>query len=192
MPMMNSEAYFSELPKAYIKRSIFKIPFDHKTSFNVGEVIPFFVMEVLPGDTFKMRSSVVARLQTLIAPIMDNVNLDLSWWFTPMTQVMDTTNEFFGENKEGPWTMDKTPRRIPYVKYPSGGFAEGTIADYMGVPVGFDPGNAPGISDKNYPMALPFRAYAKIINEFWRDQNLQQHCRKPILQECDHQSDHAE
>ena len=113
MPTMNSEAYFSELPKANIKRSIFKIPFDHKTSFNVGEVIPFFVMEVLPGDTFKMRSSVVARLQTLLTPIMDNVNLELSWWFTPMTQVMDTTNEFFGENKEGPWTMDKHQQSYP-------------------------------------------------------------------------------
>lgn len=174
MPTLNSEAYFSELPKLDIRRSIFQIPFDHKTSFNVGEVIPFFVMEVLPADTFKMRTSVVARLQTLLTPIMDNVNLELSWWFVPMTQVMETTPQFFGENTEGPWTMDAQPHRIPYLKYPEGGFAEGTIADYMGVPVGFDPGNAPNISDKNYPMALPFRAYAKIINEFWRDQNLQQ------------------
>lgn len=184
MPTINSEAYFSELPKANIQRSIFRMPFGHKTSFNVGEVIPFFVGEILPGDTFKMRTSIVARLQTLLTPIMDNVNLEISWWFEPMRLVWDHTKNFFGENEDGPWTMDQVKYRIPYLTYPTDqqspdeqvGFQTGTIADYMGVPVGFQPGNAPDISDANYPSVLPFRSYAHIINEYWRDQNLQQPC----------------
>lgn len=188
LPTINSEAYFSELPKANIQRSIFKMPFGHKTSFNVGEVIPFYVGEILPGDTFKMRTSIVARLQTLLTPIMDNVNLEISWWFEPMRLVWDHTKNFFGENEQGPWTQDQIKYRIPYLEYPyekpdfskddpSTGFETGTIADYMGVPVGFsiDP-STPDVSDANYPSALPFRAYAHIINEYWRDQNLQQPC----------------
>lgn len=184
MPTINSEAYFSELPKANIQRSIFKMPFGHKTSFNVGEVIPFYVGEILPGDTFKMRTSIVARLQTLLTPIMDNVNLEISWWFEPMRLVWDHTKNFFGENEQGPWIQDQIKYRIPYLKYPSGGghkagngFKTGTIADYMGVPINFTiDETTPNVSDANYPSVLPFRAYAHIINEYWRDQNLQQPC----------------
>lgn len=181
MPVLNSESYFSELPKLNTERSIFHMPFEHKTSFDVGQVIPLACVEVLPGDTFKVKTSIVARLQTLLTPIMDNVNLELSAWFVPMAQIFDKTKQFFGENTEGPWTMDKINYRIPYLQYPDDeytspenpGWQEGTLADYMGVPLKVNLNTVPGVSDANFPSVLPFRGYAKIINEFWRDQNLQ-------------------
>lgn len=180
MPILNSESYFSDLPKVDIQRSIFHMPFSHKTAFDVGEVVPLACIEVLPGDTFRVKSSVVARLQTLLTPIMDNVNLELSAWYVSMDMIWDHTKQFFGENTAGPWTMDQVKYRIPYLKYPEGpdednpGWIQGTLADYMGVPLKVNLNSVPGVSDANFPSVLPFRGYAKIINEFWRDQNLQQ------------------
>lgn len=180
MPTRNSEVYFSELPKVDIGRSIFNRDFGHKTSFNVGDLIPFYIDEVIPGSTHNITTSVVARLQTLINPIMDNLYLDTFYFFVAMRLVWDHWKEFCGENSSGPWTRDKVQYRIPYLDYPAvsapgagdEGFDSGSIADYFGVPVNVALSPL-AYDDKNFPSALPFRAYAKIVNEFFRDQNLQ-------------------
>lgn len=161
----NVESHFSELPKVDIERSIFKRPFDHKTSFNVGELIPFYVDEVLPGDTHNITTSAVVRLQTPLTPIMDNIYMDTYYFFVPMRIVWEHTKEFFGENRDGPW-IPTTQYSIPTISPPSGGWNTGTIADYLGIPVGVQPILARGIS------SLPFRAYALICDEWFRDQNL--------------------
>ena len=163
----NVESHFSKLPAAEIQRSVFDRSSDHKTSFNVGDLVPFYVDEVLPGDTFDVSTAKVVRSQTMLTPIMDNLYLDTYYFFVPNRLVWKHWKEFCGENTQGAWapTVEYT---IPSISAPQGGFVSGTIADYMGLPVGVE-WNA---SDELSPSALPFRAYALICNEFFRDQNL--------------------
>lgn len=163
----NVESHFSKLPSAEIQRSVFDRSSDHKTSFNVGDLIPFYVDEVLPGDTFDITTSKVVRSQTMLTPIMDNLYLDTYYFFVPNRLVWKHWKEFCGENTAGAWAPS-VEYTIPSIASPSGGFASGTIADYMGLPVGVEWSASAELS----PSALPFRAYALICNEFFRDENL--------------------
>lgn len=163
----NVESHFAELPWIDIERSTFDRSSSHKTSFNVGELIPFYVDEVLPGDTFNVTTSIVARLQTLLTPIMDNMYLDTYYFFVPNRIVWNHWKEFMGENTESAW-IPQTQYKVPVIKYPENGFESGTIADYFGIPVGVE------AEEKYYPIALPFRAYAEICNEWFRDQNIEE------------------
>lgn len=159
----NTQSHFSQVPRADIARSRFDRSSSIKTSFNVGELIPFYVDEVLPGDTFSVDTSKVVRMQTMITPIMDNVYLDTYWFYVPSRILWTHWRELMGENRESAW-IPKTEYSVPQVTAPNGGWGVGTIADYMGIPTGVD-----GLSVN----ALPFRAYAEICNEWFRDQNLQ-------------------
>ena len=161
----NVESHFSQLPNADIQRSIMDRSCGHKTSFNVGELIPLYVDEILPGDSVNISTSKVVRLQTLLTPIMDNVYLDTYWFFVPNRLTWTHWKEFCGENTESAW-VPQTTYEIPSIKSPVGGFASGTIADYMGLPVYKD------FTEARLPSALPFRAYALICDQFFRDQNL--------------------
>ncbi len=163
----NVESRFSEIPSVTLQRSIFDRSSTHKTSFNVGELIPFYIDEVLPGDSFKVTTSKVCRLQTLLTPVMDNLYLDTYFFFVPNRIVWSHWKEFQGENTASAWAPT-VEYQIPSISSPAGGFATGTIADYMGLPVGVEWTN----SDARRPSALPFRGYALICNEFFRDENL--------------------
>lgn len=160
----NTQSHFAENPTSLdMSRSTFNRPQSIKTSFNVGDVVPFYVDEVLPGDTHKVDTSKVVRLQTLLTPFMDNIYLDTYYFFVPMRLTWEHTKEFFGENTKSAW-IPQTEYQIPQVTSPAEtGWQVGTIADYMGIPTG-----VPNISVS----ALPFRAYALIMNEWFRDQNL--------------------
>ena len=162
----NVESHFSTLPSADISRSIMDRSSGHKTSFNVGEVVPLYVDEVLPGDSVKITTSKVVRLQTLLTPIMDNVYLDTYWFFVPNRLCWEHWKEFCGENTASAWAPT-TQYQIPSIKSPVGGWKPNTLADYMGLPV-----NIPITAGKHLPSALPFRGYALICNEFFRDENL--------------------
>lgn len=162
----NSQSRFSVAPQVDIKRSIFDRSFQHKTTGNVGDLIPFFVDEVLPGDTFVVDTAFVARMTTPIKPVMDNAYIDIFYFAVPNRLLWDHWKEFCGENNSSPWA-DETEYTIPQLTAPSGGWLKGTIADYMGIPI-----NVPNISIN----ALPFRAYALIWNEWFRDQNVQEPC----------------
>lgn len=133
-----------------------------KFSFNVGDVIPFYVDEVLPGDTFNVKTSKVVRMQSLLTPIMDNIYLDYYFFFVPNRIVWDHWRELNGENRESAWAQT-TEYEVPQVTAPAGGWNVGTIADYMGIPTG-----VANISVN----AMPFRAYAMICDEWFRDENL--------------------
>ena len=176
------------LPRANIGRSIFNRNYSHKTSFNTGEVIPFHIDEVIPGDTHNIKTSVVCRLQTLDKPLMDSMFLDTYYFFVPLRLVWDHWKEFCGENPNGPWLTNKVEYEIPYIEYPADtwqypagsqdtfqGWKEGTLADYMGIPVNIPQGFflSAQYTDSFCPSVLPFRSYVKIINEFFRDQNIQ-------------------
>lgn len=160
----NVESHFALNPTNIdIRRSTFDRSHSLKTSFNVGDIVPFFVDEVLPGDTFNVDTSKVVRLQTLLTPVMDNIYLDTYFFFVPNRLTWSHWKQFNGENTESAW-IPQTEYEIPQITAPaSGGWSVGTIADYLGVPTG-----VPNLSVS----ALPFRAYALIMNEWFRDENL--------------------
>lgn len=152
---------FSKVPQANIPRSAFNRSHGYKTTFNAGDLVPFFVDEALPGDTFKMNATIFARLATPIVPFMDNLRLETFYFAVPLRLVWNNFKKFMGEqNNPG----DSTDYLVPQVVPPAGGCVIGGMADYFGIPTGVE-----NISVN----ALPFRAYNMIYNEFFRDQNLQ-------------------
>lgn len=161
----NVESHFALNPtRIDLSRSTFDRSSSVKTSFNAGDIVPFFLEEVLPGDTFNVKSSKVVRMQTLLTPMMDNVYLDTYYFFVPNRLVWSHWKEFNGENTESAW-IPETTYEVPQITSPAnGGWNVGTIADYFGIPTGI-----PNLSVS----ALPFRAYALVMNEWFRDQNLQ-------------------
>ena len=160
----NVESHFALNPtRIDMSRSTFDRSCSVKTSFNVGDIVPFFLEEVLPGDTFNVRTSKVVRMQTLLTPMMDNVYLDSYYFFVPNRLVWNHWKEFNGENTESAW-IPTTEYSVPQITSPSAGWSVGTLADYFGLPTGVG-----GLSVS----ALPFRAYALVMNEWFRDQNLQ-------------------
>lgn len=159
----NTESHFSLMPSINISRSRFSRAASVKTTFDAGRIVPFYLEEVLPGDTFNVNTSKVVRMQTLLTPVMDNIYLDTYYFFVPNRLVWEHAKQFFGENTESAW-IPPTEYTIPQITSPANtGWSVGTIADYFGVPTG-----VPGLSVN----ALPFRAYALVMNEWFRDQNL--------------------
>lgn len=165
---MNRETmeHFSNLPQIDHRRSKFNMSHSIKTTFNTGDIIPIFCdADILPADTVEMDMAEIVRMATPIYPVMDNMVMDLYWFFVPHRIVWDHWVNFWGENDD-PWIQD-TEYQIPQITIPEGGYAEGTIADYMGVPT---------YKDGRTINVLPFRAYAKVISDWFRDENLQYTC----------------
>lgn len=152
---------FSQVPSAEIPRSSFDRSHGHKTTFDTGELIPIFVDEALPGDTFNLDMAGFARLATPLFPVMDNMYMETFFFAVPKRLLWDNWQKFNGEQTN---PGDSTDYLIPTVDTPAGGWSRGGIADHLGLPpaVEFD-----GVS------ALPFRAYNLIYNEWFRDENLQ-------------------
>lgn len=163
----NTEQHFAANPTNLdIPRSKFNRSSQHKTTFNAGDLIPIFVDDVLPGDTISMDIASAIRMSTPIYPVMDNCFIDIYFFSVPMRLVWEHWREFCGENRTTFWEQE-TEYSIPQIKAPTGGWAKGTIADFMGLPTKIE-----GISVS----ALPFRAYALIWNEWFRDENLKNPC----------------
>lgn len=159
----NQNSRFAMNPTSIdMSRSTFDRNHTIKTSFNAGQIIPFYVDEVLPGDTHQIRTSKVIRMPSLITPVMDNIYLDTYFFFVPTRLTWEHWKEFNGENTQSAW-IPATEYTIPQITAPSGGWNVGTIADYMGLPT--------GVSNISVS-ALPFRAYALICDQWFRDQNL--------------------
>ncbi|AXH76658.1 MAG: major capsid protein [Microviridae sp.] len=151
---------FSHVPKADIPRSTFNRSHGHKTTFDAGLLIPILVDEALPGDTFNVNLAAFARLATPIFPLMDNMHMDTHFFSVPMRLVWENWQRFNGEQTTpGASTDYLVPQQIA----PAGGYLEGSIHDYMGLPT-----KVAGYSHS----ALPLRAYNLIFNEWFRDQNL--------------------
>lgn len=153
---------FSRVPKAEIPRSTFDRSHGHKTAFDAGYLIPFFVDEALPGDTFNCDVTALARLATPIFPIMDNIYLDTHFFAVPNRLLWSNWERFNGA-QDNP--DDSTDFTIPQVVMPaSTGATTASLWDYMGIPTG-----VPNLSVS----ALWPRAVNLIWNEWFRDQNLQ-------------------
>lgn len=143
-------------------RSKFYRPSEHKTTMNAGDIIPIYVDEIIPGDTFKMNTKAIIRQTTLIKPVMDNSYVDIMYYFVPNRIIWQDWEKFWGYN-EDEWA-ENTPITTPKINSPNTGWETGTIADYFGIPTGKK------FTDLE---AMPFRAYAKIYNDWFRDQNNQ-------------------
>lgn len=151
---------FSKAPTADIPRSSFDRSHGLKTTLDAGKLVPVFVDEVLPGDTISLNPTLFARVNTLLYPIMDNMFLDVHFFFVPYRQVWSNFRKFCGEQVD---PSDSTDYTVPQIDTGSSSFAEHTLGDYFGLPT-----KVPGIKCS----ALPFRAYNHIYNEWYRDQNL--------------------
>lgn len=152
---------FSRVPRTAINHSTFDRSHGLKTAFDSGYLVPIECQEVLPGDTVSMNAKFLARLAPLVTPIMDNVFLDTQWFFVPSRLLWTNFVKMMGERVNPADSIDYT---VPQIVAPSGGFAVGSLADYFGIPTG-----VAGLSVN----ALPFRAYAKIWDDWYRDENLQ-------------------
>lgn len=165
----NTQHAFSQVPAVSHPRSTFNRSSNYKTTFDSGKLIPFYVDEILPGDTVQLSTSIFARMATPIWPVMDNLHLDFFWFYVPNRIVWDKWQFFLGE-EEVPGDAQLPPKyAIPRVRAGSGGFGEGSVFDYVGLP--------PKVSGLEVS-ALPFRAMNLIWSEFFRDQNLQA---RPVL-----------
>ena len=161
---------FSKAPANLdIQRSIFKRDSGHQTTTNLGTFTPIYIDEMVPGDTFKMKTSMVARMTSLTRPIFGNINMDIYYFFVPMRLLWKHWKEFNGENNTNAWTKDAPSYSIPQIRSPNTtGWTKGTLADHLGLPI-----NKDGYSVS----ALPFRALTLIYNEWFRDENVQ----RPML-----------
>ena len=155
---------FSQTPKVETQRSSFDRTHQHKTTFDAGKLIPFYIDEVLPGDSFNVNTTLFGRLATPLHPIMDNMFLDTHYFFVPNRLLWDNFQKFMGE-QDNP--TDSTDYLVPQLLDDNDeGFPEGGIEDYTGLPIA---SQATGLSVS----ALWHRAYNLIWNEWFRDQNLQ-------------------
>lgn len=157
----NTDSHFGNIPLKNIKRSKFKMPCTYSTTGNTGEIIPFYSAEVLPGDTANIRTSMLIRMTTPIAPVMDNAWADTYYFFIPRRLVWDHWAEFMGENTNDAWTQT-TEYTIPQLTTPEGGWTKGTLGEKL-----YGIQGREGSVDACYA-----RAYTLVFNEWFRNQNV--------------------
>lgn len=163
----NNESHFSKIPQMKASRTRFNRDQTILTTFDAGKLIPFYVDEVLPGDTFSVDTAAIIRMSTPKYPVMDDSFIDFYYFYCPNRILWDNFKHFMGEVEETPWMPAKT-YAVPQIKingnktFPMPN--EKSILDYMGVPTKVE---------KPFSInALPIRAYVKIWNEFFRDENV--------------------
>lgn len=161
----NDEQHFSGVPTIDIERSKFKRPFTHKTTFNMGKLIPFYVdSDILPGETHSFTTSIVARLLDPAVPIMDNLFLDTYYFFIPSRLCWKNFKKHMGENVNGAWAVVAETER-PHIIVPTGGYDKNAVATYMGIPQGA------GVEGCTYDREA-ITSYCMVWNEWFRDQNV--------------------
>jgi len=154
---------FGTVPDVQTQRSRFDRSHGWKGSFNSGDLIPILVDEGLPGDSFQLNSTVVARLTSpLKRPIMDNIRAEFFFFSVPYRLLWNNFKRFMGEQDD---PGDSIAYTIPQMTIPAGGITEGSLGDYFGLPI--------GVAAMPLPDSLAFRGYARVWNEWFRDQNLQ-------------------
>lgn len=151
---------FSRIAQTDAKRSTFDRSHGLKTAFDSGYLVPIEVQEVLPGDTVDMDAAFLGRTAPTVTPIMDNVFFDTQWFFVPSRLIWNNFTKMMGERVN---PNDSIDYLVPQLNS-GNGFLVGSLADYFGIPTGV----------KNLDVnILPFRAYAKIWDDWYRDENLQ-------------------
>ena len=163
----NNERHFLNVPQMHTSRTRFKRDQTILTTFDSGKLIPFFVDEVLPGDTFQVDTSAIIRMTTPKYPVMDDAFIDFYYFYCPNRILYDDFKYFMGEVEDKPWAPSKEykmPQIVCFGSETEPQPLEKSILDYMGVPTKIK---------KNFSInALPVRAYVKIWNEYFRDENV--------------------
>ena len=157
-----NQSHFAMIPQANIRRSVFDRSHVYKTTFNEGQLIPYFVDEVIPGDTFTLNPVEFCRLATPVVPFMDNIYIESFFFFVPSRLVYDKWVNLCGE-QENP--EDSTDYLVPTVSLT--GDMTNKLPDYMGISCSSGTFNNVSVN------CLPFRSYWLIWNEWFRDENLQ-------------------
>lgn len=160
----NSEQHYSQVPRAEIRRARFKRDYSLLTTINEGDLVPIYLDEVLPADTFKVNVNALVRMSTPLYPVMDNAYMDYYFFFVPARLLWEHFENLMGQNDKTFWA-ETTEYTTPQTTAPSGGWNVGTLADYFGIPT--------GVANLSVN-SMPFRAYCKVWNEWFRDENLQQ------------------
>lgn len=154
---------FAQIPQINMARSQFDRSHGVKDTWYVDELVPFFVDEIIPGDTCNLNVNSFIRTPALVHPLMDNLYVDFFFFFVPNRLVWSNWEKFCGAQDNPGDSTDYTIPTVPVIL--AAGLA-GSIYDKMGIPAGIA---SPGINCN----ALPFRAYKRIYNDWFRDQNLQ-------------------
>jgi hypothetical protein len=157
---------FTMIPKAEIPRSKFDCQSTHKTTFDAGYLVPVYVDEVLPGDTFNLNMTAFARLSTPLYPIMDNLHLESFFFFVPNRLIWSNWQKFMGQQTN---PNDSISYVVPQQVSPTNGYAIGSLQDYMGLPTVGQVDTGRTVTHG----AFWTRAYNLIYNEWFRDENLQ-------------------
>lgn len=163
----NNERHFNQIPEMKASRTRFNRDQIILTTFDSGKLIPFYVDEVLPGDTFNVDTSAIIRMTTPKYPVMDDAFIDFYYFYCPNRILWDNFKQFMGEVEKTPWMPEKT-YKVPTIVVQGKNSAaplEESILDYMGVPT--------KIKEDFEVNALPVRAYVMIWNEFFRDENVE-------------------
>ncbi len=160
---MRSQHQFSNVPRADIPRSSFNLSHTHKTTFDADYLVPILLMDIIPGDTINCKASFFMRLATPLHPIMDNMYADTQFFFVPYRTIWDNFEKFHGAQDD---PGDSIVFTIPTLQTGIT-LSTGDLGDYMGLPINLNTSNSTDIS------CLPFRAYRKIYNDWYRDENLQ-------------------
>ena len=168
---INAEARFENIPSISKNtyRTIFPMTQKHITTFNAGKLVPVYCQKYMPGDTFSMKAGEVARMSTLLTPYFGKLLMDVAFFAVEERLVWDHYQEYRGVNTEDEWEP-KNEYEKPQLKPPVGGFNLKTAAVYLGAA-------QPGIENVEVDH-LPIRAYCKIWNDHYRDQNLQRQIKK--------------
>lgn len=154
-----------DLPEVHVGRCKFPRQFRQITTFNTGELIPLMVdCNITPGDVVKIPIKALLRMQTPLYPVMDDLVLDVTAWFVPDRITWKHFVNFWGENDTTFWEQPTT-YEIPQIESPTGGWDQGSLADYFGIPT-----KVSGLSVSQ----MPFRAYCKVWNDYFRDENLKE------------------
>lgn len=174
--ILNSNSHFSRAPQVSVSRSRFDRPSRLTTTFNAGSLIPIYIDEVLPGDTFSINEKTLCRMATPLYPVMDNAYLDTYYFYVPNRILWSHWKAFMGENTSGPWTQT-TEYNVPMITYATDDNngqkpCTGTLWDYFGLPASGAADDSANDAYTHKVNALPFRAYVAIWNEFFRDENI--------------------
>lgn len=166
---MSKNYVFNTVPRIYYRRSVQDLSHGHLTTGNVGDLIPFYIQEVYPGDSMKGHGTVVCRTTTpFIKPVFGNLFVDMMYFFVPTRLIVNDVGRLFGENTSGAWAPSSTPTVVSVVApTDSAGVLKHTVANYLGWPTGVKTS-----STQNGASVLPFRAFALVYNDWFRDENL--------------------
>jgi hypothetical protein len=122
---------FGQVPRADIPRSTFNLSHGYKTTFDADYIIPIGAWDVIPGDSWNVKSTVVARLATPLHPLMDNLYIDMFYFFVPYRIIWDNFEKFMGAQTDPADSIDYT---VPVIATSGSSVGLGDVADYLGLP----------------------------------------------------------